>query len=76
MDDALARHLVDQGHRLFERGFRRRLVLAVDGRAHALQRAAQAGSELSIVLAVFDTLSMRFERRLMRSQRLFNLRNP
>jgi hypothetical protein len=31
---------------------------------------------LAIVIAVFFTLSMRFERRLMRSQRLLNLQNP
>ena len=52
MNDALARHLVDERHGLLQRPLGCRDVLAVDGGADALQRAAQARPELAVALAI------------------------
>src|SRR4029077_2844830 len=52
VNDPFARHLVDQRDGLFQRRFRGARILAVDGGADALQRPAQARSELAVVLAV------------------------
>src|SRR5947208_11206659 len=73
VNDALARHPVDERNRLSERRLGRRQIVAVDRHAHVLERAAQARTELTIVLAVLQTLSMRFERRLVRSHRFLTL---
>ena len=76
MNNALARHLVDERDGLFQRGLGAGQVVAVDGGADALQRIAQARPELAVVLAVFQTLTMRFERGCMRSHVIESLRNP
>ena len=59
--------------------FQRRLgagqVVAVDGGADALERAAQVRAELAVALAVLETLSVRFERGCMRSHVNSYLRN-
>ena len=67
VNDALARHLVDERDRLFQRRFGARQIVAVDRGADALERVAQARAELAIALAVLQTLSMRFERGCVRS---------
>ena len=51
-------------------------IVAVDGGADALQRVAQPRTELAVVLAVLQTLTMRFERGCMRSHVISYLRNP
>ena len=76
MDDALARHLVDERDRLLQRRLRAGQIVAVDGGADALERAAQARTELAVVLAVLQTLTMRLERGCMRSHVIGNLRKP
>ena len=75
VDDALARHLVDQRDRVLQRLLRGREVLAVDGRANALERAAQPRAELAVVLAVLETLSVRLQRGCMRSHVTSSLQN-
>jgi hypothetical protein len=52
VDDPLARHLVDERDRLLQRRLRGGQIVAVDGGADTLQRAAQTRSELAVVLAV------------------------
>src|SRR5438309_9004349 len=60
MDDALARHLVDERDCLLQRGPGGGKIVPVDGRADVAQRIAQARTELAIVLAMFQALAMRF----------------
>ena len=50
-------------------------VVAVDGGADVLERAAQARPELAVALAVLQTLPVRFERGCMRSHVDSSLRN-
>ena len=65
MNDSLARHFVDERYRLPQRILCAGEIVAVDRRPDAPQRAAQAGTELAIVFAVLDTLSVRFDRGCM-----------
>ena len=76
VNDAFAGHLVDERDGLLERTLSRRLVLAVDRGANALERSAQSRTELAIALAVIYTLPMRLERRCVRSHVIKYLRNP
>src|SRR6185295_1865782 len=75
MDDPLARHLVDERDGLLQRRLGAGQIVAVDRRAHALERVAQARAELTVVLAVLETLPMRLERGCMRSHVISSLRN-
>jgi hypothetical protein len=75
VDDALARHLVDERHGFLERCFRSSQVFAVDGGADVLERAAQSRTVLPVALAVLQTLSVRFERGCVRSHVNSSLRN-
>lgn len=76
MDDALARHTVDERDRLFERRLGGREILAVDGRTDTPQGVAQLRPELPIVLPILQTLTMRLERGCMRSHLNAYLQNP
>ena len=60
----------------FSAVFGARQVVAVDGGADVLQRAAQARTELAVALAVLETLPMRFERGCVRCHVICNLRKP
>ena len=75
MDDAFARHPVDERNGLLQRRFGGSQVVAVDGRADAPERAAQVRAELAVALAVLETLTMRLERGCMRSHVNSYLRN-
>src|SRR5437762_7301978 len=76
VNNPLAGHLVDERDGLLQRRFRAGQIVAVDRRADALERAAQPRAELAVVLAVLYTLTMRLERRCVRSHVLVNLRKP
>src|SRR5436190_10246137 len=52
VNNPFARHLVDERDGLFQRGLRGTRVAAVDRRADGLEGAAQARTELAVVLAV------------------------
>jgi len=76
VNDSLARHPIDQRDGLLERAARARQIVAGNRRPHVLQRGTQPGSELTIVLAVLQTLTMRLQRGFVRSHLIFYLRNP
>jgi len=52
VDDALARHLVDQRDGFLQRVLRAGQIFAVDCRTNVFQRRAQPRAELAVVLAV------------------------
>src|SRR5919197_3626872 len=56
VDDALARHAIDQRDRLLQGGARAGQIVAGNRIPDVLQRGAQARSELAVVLAVLQTL--------------------
>ena len=76
MDNALARHSIDERNRLSQRRCGTGQVVAVNRSADGLQGATQAGAELAIMLAIFSTLPMRFQRGCMLSHVINYLRNP
>src|SRR4051812_19249787 len=76
VNNALARHLVDERDGLLQPAFGARQVVAVDGGADGLEGVAQARPELPVALAILETLPMRFERGFVRCHVIFNLRKP
>jgi hypothetical protein len=75
MNNPLARHLVDERDGLLQRGFGGADVVLVDRRADALEHSAQARPELSIAFAIFQALTVRFQRGFMTGQDVLYLRN-
>jgi hypothetical protein len=55
-------HLVDERDGLTKSIANRLRIVAVDGGADVPQGAAKPGAKLSVVLAAFEVLSVRFER--------------
>jgi hypothetical protein len=76
VDHALAGHPIDQGNGLLEGAFRSGQIVAVDGGADVAKRVAQTRAELAVLLAVLQTLTMRFERGCVRSHVVNILPNP
>ena len=75
MNDALARHLVDERDGILQRALRTGEVVAIDGCADAPQGVSQPSSELTVLFAILETLTMRFQRRFMRSHVIDYLQN-
>src|SRR6266496_925299 len=67
VNDAFARHFVDQRHALPKSGACRAEIVAGNGRANGLERVSKPRTELPVVLAVLQTLPMRLERGCVRS---------
>src|SRR5262249_58867932 len=74
VNNPFACHPIDQRNRVFQRRLRAGQIVAVDGGADALQRAAEPRPELPVVLAVLQTLPVRLERGCVRSHVIYNLR--
>src|SRR5207237_4166810 len=75
MNNALARHPVDERDSVLQRSFGGTQIVAVDCRADAFERPAQTRPELTVALAVLQALTMRFERRCVTGQDVLYLRN-
>ena len=75
MNDALARHLVDERDGILQRSLGGGEIVAVDGGADASEGIAQPGAKLAVLFTILETLSVRLQRGCMRSHVIDYLRN-
>jgi len=62
MNELLRSHLVDQRNRVAKGILDLRRIIRIDRGADIAKRAAKARAELTVVLAPFDVLTVRFQR--------------
>jgi hypothetical protein len=75
VNNSLARHLVDERGGFFQCSFGGGEIVVVDRRPDAFERIAQPRTELPVVLAVLQALTMRFERGCVTGHGLAYLQN-